>query len=55
MTLGEIIGEAQCAFLKNRYIFYSVITVHEVLHHVHISKEPDILFKVDFQKTFDFC
>jgi Reverse transcriptase (RNA-dependent DNA polymerase) len=54
VALEGIIGEAQCDFLKNIYILDSVITAHEVLHHVHISKEHGLLFKVDFQKAFDF-
>jgi Reverse transcriptase (RNA-dependent DNA polymerase) len=54
IALESIIGEAQCAFLNNRYILDSVITAHEILHHVHTSKESCLLFKVDFQKAFDF-
>jgi Reverse transcriptase (RNA-dependent DNA polymerase) len=49
LALGDIIGDAQYAFL-NRYILDSVIITHELLHHVHIYKESDLLFKVDFQK-----
>jgi hypothetical protein len=40
VALESIIGEAQCVFLKNRYILDSVITTHEILYHV--------------QKAFDF-
>jgi Reverse transcriptase (RNA-dependent DNA polymerase) len=54
VALESTIGEAECAFLKNKYILDSVITAHEILHHVYVSKEPSLLFKVDFQKAFDF-
>jgi Reverse transcriptase (RNA-dependent DNA polymerase) len=54
VVLADIISDSQSAFIKNRYILDNVITTHEVLHHVHKHKESSILFKVDFQKTFDF-
>jgi Reverse transcriptase (RNA-dependent DNA polymerase) len=31
-----------------------VVFAHDILHQVHLSKEPDILLKVDFQKPFDY-
>jgi hypothetical protein len=31
-----------------------VVTAHEVLHQVHKDKEQGLLFKVDFQKAFDY-
>jgi Reverse transcriptase (RNA-dependent DNA polymerase) len=54
VVLNEIIGELQSAFLKGRYILDCVVTAHEVLHQIHIDKEEDLLFKVDFQKPFDY-
>jgi hypothetical protein len=30
-----------------------IITKHELLHSVKLSKEKDILLKFDFQKAFD--
>jgi Reverse transcriptase (RNA-dependent DNA polymerase) len=54
LVLNEIIGESLSAFLKGRYILDCVVTAHEVLHQVHKDKEEGLLFKVDFQKAFDY-
>jgi hypothetical protein len=54
IVLNEIIGESQSVFLKGRYIFDCVVTAHEVFHQVHIDIEEGLLFKVIFQKTFDY-
>jgi hypothetical protein len=53
-VLNEIIRESQSIFLKGTYILDCVVTTHEVLHQVHIDKEEGLLFKVDFQKIFDY-
>jgi hypothetical protein len=30
-----------------------VVTVHEILHHVKLTKEQGVLLKLDFEKAFD--
>jgi Reverse transcriptase (RNA-dependent DNA polymerase) len=54
IILSEIIRESQSVFLKGRYILDCVVTAHEVLHQVHLDKEEGLLFKMDFQKAFDY-
>jgi hypothetical protein len=43
----------QTAFIKERYILESVVTVHKVLHSVHSSQEPGIVLRLDYEKAFD--
>jgi Reverse transcriptase (RNA-dependent DNA polymerase) len=52
-VLHRLIGLNQHAFLKGRNIMNNVISSHKILHSVHRSKEPGLLFKLDFEKTFD--
>jgi hypothetical protein len=42
MFFSKIIRPAQLAFLKGRFILEEVVFAHEILHQVHLSKEPDI-------------
>jgi Reverse transcriptase (RNA-dependent DNA polymerase) len=51
--LDILIGPSQLAFLKGHCIFYATIAAHEVLHHVHSSKESNFILKLDFEKVFD--
>jgi Reverse transcriptase (RNA-dependent DNA polymerase) len=51
--LDRFIGMNQHAFLKGYNIMDNVITAHKFLHFVHKSKEPGLLLKLDFEKTFD--
>jgi Reverse transcriptase (RNA-dependent DNA polymerase) len=54
IVLNDIIGDSRSAFLKGRYILNCVVTAHEVLHQVQKDKQEGMLFKVDFQKAFDY-
>jgi Reverse transcriptase (RNA-dependent DNA polymerase) len=54
IVLNEIIEESQSVFIKSRYILDCVVTAHKVLNQVHKDKDEGLLFKVNFQKTFDY-
>jgi Reverse transcriptase (RNA-dependent DNA polymerase) len=51
--LDCLIGLNQHAFLKGKNIMDNVIAVHEILHSIKSTKEPGLLLKLDFGKTFD--
>jgi hypothetical protein len=51
---SKIIGPTQNALLKGRFILEGVVTAHEILHVIHLSKEQGVLLKINFQKEFDF-
>jgi hypothetical protein len=38
-------------FLKGQYILDGVVIAHEILHHVHTTREQEILLKLDFEKN----
>ena len=52
-VLQRLIASNQSDFLKGRYILESVVTAHEVLHFVHLSKRQQLVLKLDYEKSFD--
>lgn len=51
--LGKLIGEAQSAFLKGRFILDGIVVVNESIEDAKKSKTKRLFFKVDFAKAFD--
>lgn len=49
----KIVDKTQTALMKNRFIMEGILIMHEVLHEVHKKKLSSVLFKVDFEKTYD--
>jgi hypothetical protein len=49
----HLIAMEQSAFIRGRYILESVVVAHEVVHSIHKSKEPGIILKSDYEKTYD--
>lgn len=43
----------QNAFIKNRYIVDGILSLHELMHNVHIKKQVGIIIKLNFEKTYD--
>lgn len=51
--LGNLIGEAQSAFLKDRNILDGAVVLNEVVEEARKTKKCRIIFKVDFAKACD--
>jgi Reverse transcriptase (RNA-dependent DNA polymerase) len=51
--LDRLIGVNKHAFLKGHNFMDNVISAHEILYFIKHSKEPSLLLKLDFEKTFD--
>nr|CAD1824961.1 unnamed protein product [Ananas comosus var. bracteatus] len=41
------------AFIKGRHILDNFYCAHILIHHLHASKRPAALFKIDFDRAFD--
>jgi hypothetical protein len=48
-----LISFHQSAFIRGRYILESVVTAHEIIHEVHRKKDQGLVFKIDYEKTYD--
>lgn len=53
-VLGEIISESQRAFVENRQILDGVMVVNELIHMREKDRKPNLLFKIDMEKAYDF-
>ena len=51
--MDPLIDDSQAAYIKGRLIGDNIISAHEVLHQVRISKQKGVIFKLDFDKAFD--
>jgi Reverse transcriptase (RNA-dependent DNA polymerase) len=51
--MNDLISPTQTAYIKWRYIMDNVVCAHETLHSIHRKKLMRVLFKLDFEKTFD--
>jgi Reverse transcriptase (RNA-dependent DNA polymerase) len=52
-VMDSLIDSTQTAYIKDRLIMDNVVCAHEVLHQVKLFKTKGVLFKIDFEKTFD--
>ncbi|GAU51614.1 hypothetical protein TSUD_414460 [Trifolium subterraneum] len=53
MVIGSIISESQTAFVKDRQILYGILIANEVVDKARRSEKELILFKINFEKTYD--
>ncbi|WVZ69705.1 hypothetical protein U9M48_018450 [Paspalum notatum var. saurae] len=49
----KVIRPFQTAFLPGRFILEGATVLHETLHEMHRKKLSGVIFKVDFEKTYD--
>ncbi|GKC67468.1 reverse transcriptase domain, reverse transcriptase zinc-binding domain protein [Tanacetum coccineum] len=51
--VGNVVGEAQNAFIKGRFILDGVLIANETMDYLKRKKKKSLLFKVDFEKAYD--
>ena len=49
----SVVQPSQTAFMPDRNILEGVVVLHETLHEIHTKKLDGVVFKVDFEKTYD--
>jgi hypothetical protein len=49
----RVIQPTQMACLPGRNIMEGVIVSHETIHKLHKRKQNGVIFKIDFEKTYD--
>lgn len=52
-VLDQLINSYQAAFIKRRHILDNFFCAHILIHHLHVTKKPAALFKIDFERAFD--
>ena len=49
----SVVQHSQTAFMPDRNILEGVVVLHETLHEIHTKKLDGVVFKVDFETTYD--
>jgi hypothetical protein len=52
-VIGKVISETQSTFVKDRQILDGILIVNEVVDDAKKRKKELLMFKVDFEKTYD--
>lgn len=52
-VIGSLVSYIQLAFIKDRQILDSVLVANEVMDETRKFKKELLMFKVDFEKTYD--
>lgn len=52
-VIGSLVSDIQLAFIKDRQILDSVLVANEVVDETRKFKKELLMFKVDFEKTYD--
>ena len=53
MIIGRVVSETQTAFVKGRQILDGILIANEVVDEAKKNNKELMLFKVDFEKTYD--
>nr|GEU91275.1 RNA-directed DNA polymerase, eukaryota, reverse transcriptase zinc-binding domain protein [Tanacetum cinerariifolium] len=53
-VLGDLVSEVQSAFVADTQILDCSIILNEVLHWCKAKKKQTFIFKIDFEKAYDF-
>jgi hypothetical protein len=48
-----VVSPTQTAFMPGRNIMEGVVILHETIHELHTKKSNGVIFKIDFEKTYD--
>jgi len=48
-----VVSPTQTAFMPGRNIMEGVVILHETIHQLHTKKRDGVIFKIDFEKTYD--
>lgn len=51
--MGEMMGQAQGAFIKGRHILDLVLIANEGVEEYQERKKEGVVFKIDFDKAYD--
>lgn len=54
LVIGSVISETQSIFVKDSQILDGILIVSEVVDDARKSKKEFLLFKVNFEKSYDF-
>ena len=49
----RVISPFQSAFIKGRFILDGILSLHEIVHDLHVRKSKAIILKLDFEKAYD--
>ena len=50
---SKLFSIQQNAFIKGRNILDGIMSLHEIMHHMHVKKKAGVILKLDFEKAYD--
>ncbi|XP_024634465.1 uncharacterized protein [Medicago truncatula] len=53
-VVGKVVSDSQSAFIKGRQILDGILIANELVDDAKVKKKDLLLFKVDFEKAYDF-
>jgi hypothetical protein len=54
LVIGSVISESQSHFVRDRQILDGILIANEIVNEARKCKKELLLFKVDFEKAYDF-